>query len=320
MTATKSEVPIETFRWIRDKYQSKGRRSLLLEWRIEKVCTGYSRLTVRMLFYRLCARYQYPATKNFYKRVVYHSTKMRRVDAALAKKFQDPTRQTTIPPFSYKKVAVFFEKDSIRTFLAPLTLKYRLSTLTLRGYGSLTSFQKAHARAQRQGTELVLFIGDHDASGLDLQRAAETEMDHASGIRFIRIALTWEQVQRIRPPSRPVNMKDSRAKDYIEKYGNRCWEFEALAPRTAKKIVDAGFKKYLPNDFLEAAKRMELAVKAIRPVTEKYRRLLEREAFALANLGYSPENIRRELTKNMEPKYHDKKICSHTKKLQPNQT
>ncbi len=290
-------VPVENFEWIRNKYRSKGHRSLLLEWCIEKVCAGYSRLTVRMLFYRLASRYKYPATKNFYKKVVYHSTKMRRVDSQLAKKFQDPTRQTTTPPFSYKKVVVFFEKDSIRTFLAPLTSAYRLSTLTLRGYGSLTSFQKALARAQKQGTELVLYIGDMDCSGMDIQRVAEAEMNHQSGIRFIRIALTWEQVQRLRPPSRPVNMKDSRAKDYIEKYGNRCWEFEALAPRTAKKIVDAGFKKYLPKDFLAAAKRMELAVKAIRPVTEKYRRLLEREAFALANLGWTPERIRRELTR-----------------------
>jgi len=252
-----------------------------------------------MLYYRLCSRYKYPATKNFYKKVVYHSTKMRRVDPDLAKKFQDPTRPTTTPAFSYKKVVAFFEKDSIRTFLAPLTTAYRLSTVTLRGYGSLTSFQKALVRARRQGTELVLFVGDHDASGLDLERVAQVEMNHASGIRFVRLAITLEQARRFKVPSRRVNMKDSRARDYVRRFGDRCWEFEALAPRTAKKLVEEGFKKYLPKDFLEAAQKMETAVKAVRPITERFRRIVEKEAFELVRLGWSPEDI----AKNLKTKY-----------------
>lgn len=297
MVKINAEIPIEKFGWLRDKYNSKGRRSLQLKWHIEKICKGYSRLTVRMLFYRLCARYGYPATKNFYKRVVYHSTRMRRVDADIAKKFMDPTRQATTPPLSYKKVVVFFEKDSIRTFLAPLTTKYRLSTLTLRGYGSITAFRKALARAKKQGTELVLFIGDWDPSGLDLERAAQGEMNHESGIRFVRLAITWDQIKRLHPPSRPVNLLDPRADEYITKYGNRCWEFESLAPRTARRLVEEGFKKHLPADFLEAAKRMEIAVRAIRPISERYRKMLEKEAFRLTNLGWTSEDIRRELKK-----------------------
>ncbi|MBA7574779.1 hypothetical protein ES708_16594 [subsurface metagenome] len=69
MVKITAEIPAETFKWIRDKYRSKGQRSLLLEWHIEKVCKTYSRLTVRMLFYRLCARFGYAATKIFIKKL-----------------------------------------------------------------------------------------------------------------------------------------------------------------------------------------------------------------------------------------------------------
>ena len=215
----------------------------------------------------------------------------------LARKFRDPTREFTTPPLAYKKVVVFVEKDSIKNFISDIAAGYRLPIQVLRGYGSLTCFQKALARAKKKGVELILYLGDLDPSGIDIQRCMEGEMDSGLGAKIVRIAITWEQVERFHPPSRSVNRKDSRAKKFIELYGNKCYEIESLRPRTLRRIVEEGVKKYLPADFLEAARKMELAIKAIRPVTEKYRRLLEREAFALTNLDYSPENIRRELTK-----------------------
>jgi len=295
----KMVVPVENLEWLRDKFKSKGYNSLLLEWRIQKICGGYSRLTVRQLFYIICSRFakDYPATRNFYKKVVYHSTKMRRVDLDLARKFRDPTREFTTPPLAYKKVVVFVEKDSIKNFISDIAAGYRLPIQVLRGYGSLTCFQKALARAKKKGVELILYLGDLDPSGIDIQRCMEGEMDSGLGAKIVRIAITWSQVRRLKPPSRRVNLKDSRAKKFIELHGDRCYEIEALRPRTLRRIVEEGFKKYLPADFLAAAKRMEVAARAVRPVTEKFRRLLEKEAFKLANLGWSPEDIRRELTK-----------------------
>ena len=297
MVEVNAENLAETFTWIRDKYNSKGKRSLLLKWHIEQVCKSYSRLTIRMLFYRLVSRYGYDATKNFYKRVVYHSKIMRRVDSNLAAKFRDPTRQVIIPPFSYKKTVLFLEKDSIRTFLVPLLIKYRLSTLVLRGYGSLTAFQKALKRCKAKGTSLILFISDHDPSGLDLQRAAESEMNHQSKIRFVRLALTLDQAQRYRVPPRRVNKMDPRAADYISRFGDRCFEFEGLAPPRAKKLIEAGFRKYLPKEFLEEAKKKELGVSAARAITEPFRRKVERAAYKLARKGLTKTEIRQELRK-----------------------
>ena len=297
MEKPQAEIPVETFKWIRDKYRSKGKNSLLLEWRIERVCRSYTRLTVRMLFYRLVSRFKYPATRNFYQKIVYHSKKMRRVDIALASKFRDPTRQVTIPPFSYRKTVLFLEKDSIRTFLGPLLVKYRLSTLVLRGYGSLTAFQRALARCKKKGTELILYVGDFDPSGVDIQKAAQNEMNHQSGIRFVRLALTLDQARRYKVPPRRVNKMDPRAADFIQKYGDRCFEFEGLAPPRAKKLIEAGFRKYLPKEFLEEAKKKELGVSAARAITEPFRRKVERAAYKLARKGLTKDEIRAELKK-----------------------
>jgi len=283
-------------KWIRDRYHSKGPKSLLLKWHIHSLAKGYSRLTVRMLYYLLCSRCGYSPGKNFYKKVVYHSTIMRRVDEALAKKFRDPTREFTLPPFAFKKAVVFVEKDSIKHFIADIAARYRLPIQVLRGYGSLTCFQKALARAKKKGVQVILYLGDLDESGIDIQRCMEKEMDSGLGAQVIRLAITWAQVAKYKPPSKPVNKKDSRAKKFIEKFGNRGYEIESLRPRTLRRIVEEGFKKYLPKDFLEAAQKMETAVKAVRPITERFRRIVEKEAFKLVKLDWSPEDIARTLS------------------------
>ncbi|MGD0029662.1 MAG: hypothetical protein ABSC91_12070 [Candidatus Bathyarchaeia archaeon] len=82
----------------------------------------------------------------------------------------------------------------------------------------MSMYRKALERARKRGVTLVLCIGDFDPSGLLIETVAQQEMDHKTGIRFVRLALTMEQIKRFKSPSRPVNMKDSRAKEYIEKY------------------------------------------------------------------------------------------------------
>ena len=281
--------------YIRDKYHSKGRRSLELEWHILKVCRGYKRLTIRQLYYILVSRFKYLATKRFYKRVVYHSTKMRRLDPKLNEKFIDPTRQYVLPPLSYPKVEIWCEKDSIRNFISEMAKKYRLSIQVLRGFASLSMYRKAISRAIKRKVGLVLYLGDWDPSGILIEKVAAREMDHKLGITFVRVAITMEQIKRLKPPSRPVNRRDSRAREYIERYGDRCWEIEAIRPRTLYKIIKKGLEENVPPEFLEAKKEEEYAVKIARPVTEALRRTIERETRRMLKLGISEKEILRML-------------------------
>ena len=214
-------------------------------------------------------------------------------------KFIDPTRQFVIPPLPYHRIEIWCEKDSIRNFIGRLATKYRLSIQVLRGFASLSMYRKALDRARRRGVGLVLYIGDFDPSGLLIEKVAEEEMDHKLGIRFVRLALTMEQIKRFKPPSRPVNMKDSRAKEYVEKYGDRCWDVEAIRPRTLHRLIENGLKQAVPPEFLAEAEARERAAKIARPVTERMRRMIEREVYRLLEEGKSEEEILRQLA----PKY-----------------
>ena len=152
-------------------------------------------------------------------------------------------------------------------------------------------YRKALDRARIRGVGLVLYIGDFDPSGLLIEKVAEEEMDHKLGIRFVRLALTMEQIKRFKPPSRPVNMKDSRAKEYIEKYGDRCWDVEAIRPRTLYRLIETGLKQAVPPEFLAEAETREKAARLARPVTERLRKTIEREVSRLLEAGVPEEEI-----------------------------
>ena len=288
---------VEGLEFIRDRYKVKGRNNLLLVSRILQVVKGYTRLTVRQLYYILISRFKYPANKAFYKRMNRYLCKVRRANPEVHMKFIDPTRQFVIPPLPYPRMEMWVEKDSIRNFIGRLAARYRLGIQVLRGFASLSMYRKALERARKRGVTLVLYIGDHDPSGLLIETVAQEEMDHKTGIRFVRLTLTWEQIQRFNPPSRPVNMKDSRAKDYVEKYGDRCWEVEAIRPRTLYRLIEAGLKESVPPEYLAEAEAREKAARLARPVTERLRQTIEREALELLAAGVPEEEVLKRLSK-----------------------
>jgi len=270
---------------------TKGRASVLLELQILDTARHYRRLTVRQLYYILTSKYGYTPGRRFYKVFDYHLTKMRRRDRDLHAKFVDPTRHFIPAPVPYPEIELWVEKDSIRNFLDDLAAKYRLSIQVLRGFASLSMYRKALLRAEKRGVKKILYIGDFDPSGLLIEEVAEKEMK----IEVKRIALTWEQVRRLRPPSLPVNRRDSRAKDYIAKYGSRCWEVEAVRPRTFYRLVEERLREYVPPEYLVEAEKMERAARIARPVTEMMRRTIEEEARRLIEEGKREEEILAEL-------------------------
>ena len=87
----------------------------------------------------------------------------------------------------------------------------------------------SHRYARTGQCAIVYFISDHDPSGRDLQRAWEEALANfrVRVSEFVRIGLTREEVDdldsaRLREGI-AVKPSDSRAKRYIEQYGERCW-------------------------------------------------------------------------------------------------
>ena len=72
------------------------------------------------------------------------------------------------------------------------------------------------------------------------------------GIEVKKLALTMEQIKRFQPPPNPAKITDSRAKAYIEKYGDQSWELDALPPDELNRIVNSAFKDVIDQEKMDA--------------------------------------------------------------------
>ncbi len=55
--------------------------------------------------------------------------------------------------------------------------------------------------------------------------------------KVIPIGLTMDQVKQYRLPPNPAKITDPRAKGYIQKFGQKSWEVDALNPQTLSELV-----------------------------------------------------------------------------------
>ena len=278
--------------------KTKGRASKQLESRILHLQKDYQKLTVRQFYYVMISRFRYPPGKQFYKRFVYHLSKLRRTHLDLHEKIIDPTRQF-IPalPIAFKEIELWVEKDAIKMQVEDLAAKYRISIQVLRGFGSLTVYRKALERAAKSGVKKILYIGDLDPSGVLIERVAAREM----GIEIQRVALTHTQAKRFRLKSIRVNRNDSRARIFIQKHGNRAWELEALRPGAFRKIMESTLRVNIPRKFLKKAAAKERAEKIAKPIAEKIQKNIERDISRMMKKGKSGREIRRIMERKFSP-------------------
>jgi hypothetical protein len=74
-----------------------------------------------------------------------------------------------------------------------------------------------------------------------------------------RVALNHDQVLRHELPPDPAKWQDSRAADYIAKYGEYSWELDALDPTTLASIVENAIKQLVDLEKWRAAEKAQQA-------------------------------------------------------------
>jgi hypothetical protein len=110
----------------------------------------------------------------------------------------------------------------------------------LHGFSSATALYDA-AQSDNGRPLIVLYVGDWDPSGMfmserDLpERLARYGGNH---IQLRRIAITRDQTRGV--PSFPASDKnnDRRYRWFVENFGKRCWELDALDPNDLRAIVE----------------------------------------------------------------------------------
>jgi hypothetical protein len=94
----------------------------------------------------------------------------------------------------------------------------------------------------------VIYLGDHDPTGIDITRDTVKRLKLYAGdeIELRRIALTMAQVEQYRPPPNFAKEKDPNFNKYVAEFGTEeCWELDALSPDVIDGLVRAEIKKLI---------------------------------------------------------------------------
>jgi hypothetical protein len=153
-------------------------------------------------------------------------------------------------------VEVWIEKDALVGVIQGVCEDHRVAFFSCRGYTSQSEMWSASQRllgAVRAGKEpVVIHLGDHDPSGIDMSRDIEDRLnlfmsdalaESDMTLTVDRIALTMGQVRRYNPPPNPAKVTDARARGYMARFGRESWELDALDPVTLSALIAAAVEE-----------------------------------------------------------------------------
>lgn len=159
------------------------------------------------------------------------------------------------------RVEVWIEKEALAGVIEPVCRRWDLTSFSCRGYVSQSvQWQAAKHVEDEEAKTVILHLGDHDPSGIDMTRDIEDRLTLLSnGTPFIlkRIALNMDQVEEFDPPPNPTKLSDSRAEGYVEKFGTSSWELDALQPEFIDKLIESEALKYIDVPMREAILAVE---------------------------------------------------------------
>ena len=256
------------------------------------------RLTLRQLYYQMIARDLFPdswidpetGTKNNirnYKKFGVLVDNGRKAGFLDWDMIEDRARETVFPPYwsspssiinvcvrqfridKWEKqpchVEVMAEKDAVTGILTPVCERMQVRFTANRGYASSSLFYEVSQRlteANDDDKEIhILYLGDHDPSGMDMTRDLRERMGlftfNDFPVDVTRIALNMDQVEKWNPPENPAKDTDSRFVDYRKKFGNKCWELDAIEPSELANLVSDWISGYRDEDLWEEAEEEE---------------------------------------------------------------
>lgn len=244
-------------------------RTLAMVAKCDAIITDYSaqgyKLTIRQLYYQLVAKKLIPNTVQSYDTIVQILTNARLSGLLDWDAIEDRTRSVESrshwlggdhilrsAAHSYhedlwedqeSRILVVVEKEALAGVLDRVCTEYDVPMLAARGYPSATTLREV-AKTLIMGASqniVVLHLGDHDPSGIDMSRDLVERLRLFSrntvNIDFRRLALNMDQVEELKPPPNPAKVTDSRYGSYLENYGAESWELDALPPKYLHSLV-----------------------------------------------------------------------------------
>ena len=170
------------------------------------------------------------------------------------------------------RVEVWVEKDALAGVVGQAADRQDVPWFACRGYVSQSELwgaaQRLFGYIQDGQRVVVLHLGDHDPSGIDMTRDIQARLStflindwfraeahgqpwngrnvlddmsqrvgHDQPLEVRRIALNMDQVKRYNPPPNPAKLTDSRVEGYLARFGSKSWELDALEPATMDALI-----------------------------------------------------------------------------------
>jgi hypothetical protein len=251
------------------------------------------KMTVRQVYYRLVAQQKLPNSTSSYNRVKRVLTEARLEGTVSFDSIEDRTRSIISPDGEQEesvgrytrsweahirnldehydlprwwgqpsKVVVLVEKQALQGLFMDVCEERAVDLLVCRGYPSLTVLYKL-AKSLRRCEEDVqlLYFGDYDPSGLDIDRNVEERLseDFGATFTFERIAISLDQIEEYDIPPAPAKLTDSRTRGMEEKYGEAMQvELDAIDPPDLQTIIGDAIDAHFDEDIYDNDRADEL--------------------------------------------------------------
>lgn len=255
-------------------------------------------LTLRQLYYQFVARDLIPNTQKSYNNLGKVISRAREAGLIDWDHITDRGRQVVMRPhwidgedflesvanqfcLSYwlgqqTHCEVWVEKDALSDIAVQAARPWDVPVLANKGYISASAiWEAAHTRFLRSGQPrwVVIHLGDHDPSGIDMSRDIQDRLNLFSGpyegsprrpdIVVKRVALNMDQIEEYAPPPNFAKEVDPRFRDYQELYGDESWELDALEPRVLVNLIRDAIQEVIDDmDRFEERRREEVKIRA----------------------------------------------------------
>ena len=153
-------------------------------------------------------------------------------------------------------VEIWVEKQALEDIVARPASRWDVPYFACKGYVSQSSMYEAAKRLRAidgDREKTIIHLGDHDPSGIDMSRDIQDRLNmFGAGVTVQRIALNMSQIEEFNPPPSPAKISDSRAADYISRFGDDSWELDALEPATLESLIEEQITSRLNMDLWNA--------------------------------------------------------------------
>lgn len=186
------------------------------------------------------------------------------------------------------KLEVWVEKGALTRVLDQVTGPFKVLLFPHRGNPSYTKVKEAVDRLHEfwpSGQKIcILHLTDHDPTGLKMTKELVGRFERYGGsfIKVRRIGLTIEQVRQFNLSPNFAKKADRNYPEYVERYGEECWELDALPPDELQRIVKSEIEKYIDEEAWKQKKQEIEQEKGIarekieNPEVQKYLELIEK--------------------------------------------